>query len=63
MYFLLNSIVTAYLFALVEKEFEEDGSNDTHDVRFAKWLLKDKVMICLFFTKRSLAYTCFITFS
>jgi len=26
----------------LKKEFEEDGSNDTHDVRFAKWLLKDK---------------------
>ena len=48
------------LFALVEKEFEDDGSNDTHDVRFAKWLLKDKVVICSFFAKRFLVYIYFI---
>ncbi|XP_065068938.1 kynurenine--oxoglutarate transaminase 3-like isoform X1 [Rhopilema esculentum] len=26
----------------LKKEFEDDGSGDTYDVRFAKWLLKEK---------------------
>ncbi len=32
-------------FIFIEKEFPDDGTDDTYDMRFAKWLLKEKVIV------------------